>query len=76
MFEMKSKNKKLQMNLSDSLFLILDLEVSLHFMEGTMYAARVAKLQLGVALNPAHNVAMDIKLLESNALGIRQVIHR
>ena len=64
------------MNLSDSLFLILDLEVSLHFMEGTMYAARVAKLQSGVALNPVHNVAMDIKLLESNALGIRQVIHR
>ena len=64
------------MNISDSLIVILDSEVSLHFMDGTMYAARVAKLQLGVALTPVHNVAMDIKLLESNALGIRQVIHR
>ena len=64
------------MKLSESSFLILDSGVSLHFMEGTMYAARVAKLQLGVALTPVHNVAMDIKLLESNALGIRQVIHR
>ena len=61
--------------------MILDSEVSLHFMEGTMYAARVAKLQLGVALTPvpllqSSLVAMGIKLLESNALGIRQVIHR
>ena len=52
------------MNLSDSLFLILDSEVSLHLTR-TMHAARMAKLQLGIAFTTVHNVAME--LLESNA---------